>query len=235
MSVAATHPLQDVVLLEHADRGGAPFGLPTNAYALIAGDEALVVDAAFDYLMPALRELAEAGHCPVGMLLTHRHLAGNGDQALFAEFHETFDAPVMLHPLDAAHPQGSAAGVELTDPAASPLPEAFELEVIHFPGQTEGSVMLYRARDGLLVAGDSAMGTTIAQAQEGVRRLVRPPQRTSVDDAQLRACWEAFERDVHHVAPLHGKPQFGQPDLEELMRPLVREAPTADMHGDPVQ
>lgn len=231
MRVRTGHLLDDLVWLEHSDPGGAPAGLSTNAYALLSGDEALVVDADADYLLSPLAELAAAGHKPVGLVLSHRHLVGDGD--VLAAFRDAYGAPVLLHPLDASHPQALFAGVEFADPAASPLPRRFGLEVIHFPGQTEGSVMLYRERDGLLLAGDSAMGTTTPQAERGLRRFVRPPQDTSVDDARLREEWLGFERrPVRHLAPLHGTPQVGHPDGEELMGTLARAAPTVGMTGE---
>lgn len=230
MTVRIARLLDDLVRLEHSDPGGEPAGLSTNTYVVLAGDEALVVDAAFEYLLAPLAELDEAGSRPVGLVLSHRHLAGHGD--LFAAFQAAYDAPVLLHPLDAAHPQARAAGLAFADTEASPLLDRFGLEAIHFPGQTEGSVLLYRERDGLLLAGDSAMGTTAPQAEQGLRRLVRPPEPTSLDDDQLREQWLAFGRPVRHLAPYHGSPQIGQSDIERLMRPLVRGAPTADVTGD---
>jgi glyoxylase-like metal-dependent hydrolase (beta-lactamase superfamily II) len=231
MTVETIQPLDDLVWFKHSDRGGEPAGLSTNAYALVSDSGALLVDTMFEFLLPTVAQLADRGHSPVGLMLTHRHVASNGD--IFSRFVETYPVPLLLHPADAAHPQAKASGVAFGDPHASDLPARFGLEVLDFPGQTEGSIALYRERDGLFIAGDAAMGTTTAQAENGLRRLVRPPLHTSVDDAQLRAGWLVFDRPLRHVAPLHGTPQFDQPDLITLMRPLSREAPTADMHGDP--
>ncbi|WP_020667527.1 MBL fold metallo-hydrolase [Amycolatopsis nigrescens] len=231
--VRVTWPLDDLVLLEHADPGGAPHGLPTNTYAVLAGDRALIVDASVEYLSGPLGELADAGFRPAALAFTHHHLPVNGDADFIRRFSGEFGIPVLMHRLDIAHPLAKRTGLAFTDvEAGSPL-APFGLEVLHFPGQTEGSVLFYRERDGLLLAGDSAMGPTQDQAGDGLRRLVRTPWDTSVDDEALRQNWQRFRLPVRHVAPLHGKPQFHQPDLAELMKPLVRAAATEGMTGEP--
>jgi hypothetical protein len=232
MSVETIKLLDDLLWFKHSDRGGAPSGLCTNAYALVSDSGTLLVDTMFEFLLPAVEKLTERGHPPVGLVLTHRHVAVNGD--IFPRFVDTYDVPLLLHPADAADEHVKASGFVFADPHASDLPALFGLEALDFPGQTEGSIALYRERDGLFLAGDAAMGTTTPQAQDGLRRLVRPPLRTSVDDGQLRAGWLTFDRPLRHVGPLHGTPQFDQPDLTVLMEPLTREAPTADMYGDPI-
>lgn len=223
--------LEDLILLEHADPGARRVQMSTNAYVLLAEGKALVVDAAFDYLLPPIREIAREGHPPAGLVLSHRHLAGNGD--LFRAFEEEFGVPVFLHPLDAGHEQSRGAGVEFQDPMASPLFGEFGVEVIHFPGQTEGSVMLYRGRDGLLLTGDSAMGPTRPQAAGGTERLIRTPAFTSVDDGRLRRNWLGFDRPVSHVGPYHGGVYANRAggEMEGIMRPLKREEPTRGMEG----
>lgn len=248
--------LDDLLLLEHEDPGSRKDGMSTNSYALLengsgaAGGEALLVDATFDYLMPSVRELAERGYRPAAIVLTHRHiLAGNGTMLddLAAEFG---DVPVLLHPIDVAYsvrddphaadhpleniePSKAAPGVGFLDPIGDPtgasLLAGFGVEALHFPGHTEGSVVLYRERDGLLLSGDAAMGTTVRQAAAGIEEVVRPWPFMSVDDARLRRAWLGFERPVSHLAPYHGRTAYlDRPaeEMREIMRPLTREEPT---------
>ncbi len=232
MEEASTGPrrlLEDLVLLEHDDPGGRAVGRSTNAYLLLSGDRALVVDAAFAYLLPAVRQVADQGYPPAGLFLTHRHLAGNGD--LFRAFEREFDAPVFLHPEDAGHPQARSAGVDFQDPTRSAmLSGEFGLQVVPFAGHTGGGAMLYRERDGLVLAGDSAMGTTRPQAAEGLEHLIRPPVQTSADDERLRQNWIGFGLPVSHVGPYHGNAYIGRGnDLAKIMRPLTRDEPTVGM------
>ena len=89
--------------------------------------------------------------------------------------------------------------------------------------------MLYSTNNvGLLLTGDSAMGTTADQAKAGLDRLIRPLIETSVDDAELRRQWLAFDRPVATVLPFHGTGYVDRPaaDLASIMRPLVRSEPT---------
>lgn len=221
--------LEDVVLLEHDDPGGRAAGRSTNSYVLLSRGKSLVVDAAFGYLLPAIRRVADEGYPPAGLFLSHRHLAGNGD--LFGAFGREFGAPVFLHPLDAGHPQARSAGVRFEDPTrGATLSEEFGVEVVLFPGHTEGGAMLYRGRDGLVLAGDSAMGPTGPQAADGLERLIRPPIETNVDDEQLRLNWMGFARPVSHLGPYHGNAYMGRGDeLARIMRPLTREEPSRGM------
>ncbi|HZO36025.1 MAG TPA: MBL fold metallo-hydrolase [Solirubrobacteraceae bacterium] len=230
MTVHTTPLLDDLVLFEHADPGAQAAQLSTNTYAVLADGASLIVDASFEYLLPAIAELAAAGRPPAGLVLSHRHLAGNGDA--FAAFMSLFDAPVLMHPFDIAHPQALRAGIAFADITASDIPARFGLDVIHFPGQTEGSIMLYRPRDALLITGDSAMGTTKPQDREGLRRLVRAPAQTSISDELLRRNWERFDLPIAHIAPYHGTPVMSAGELlPELLASLRRPEPTIDGSG----
>ena len=89
--------------------------------------------------------------------------------------------------------------------------------------------MLYSTNNGgLLLTGDSASGTSADQAKAGLERLIRPPIDTSVDDAELRKQWLAFDRPVATVLPFHGTGYVDRStaDLASIMQPLVRSEPT---------
>jgi hypothetical protein len=95
--------------------------------------------------------------------------------------------------------------------------------------------MLYSPKHGgILLTGDSASGTSSDQARAGLERLIRPPIDTSVDDAELRRQWLAFDRPVATVLPYHGAGYIDRPPAEliSIMQPLVRSEPT---HWDEFQ
>ena len=258
MITTAAHPepqalLDDLLLMEHEDPGSRKDGMSTNSYALLGGGaegEALLVDAAFDYLLPSIREVAERGYRPAGMVLTHRHVLAGNDGMLDDLQAEFGDVTVLLHPVDAAYsvaddphaadhpleniePLKAAPGVGFLDPVGDPEGRAllarFGVEALHFPGHTEGSVALYRQRDGLLLPGDAAMGTTVRQAALGVEEVVRPWPFMSVADARLREGWLAFDRPVSGLAPYHGRTAYlGRPagEMRRITRHLTRREPT---------
>jgi glyoxylase-like metal-dependent hydrolase (beta-lactamase superfamily II) len=135
----------------------------------------------------------------------------------------------LLHPIDARHEQALAAGIPFDNPIGHRLLSEFGFEALLFPGQTAGSIMLYSTNSGgLLLTGDSASGTSADQAKVGLERLIRPPIETSVDDAELRRQWLAFDRSVATVLPFHGTGYVDRPAavLASIMRPLVRSEPT---------
>ncbi|MGH9982382.1 MAG: universal stress protein [Nitrososphaeraceae archaeon] len=116
-----------------------------------------------------------------------------------------FKIPVSFHPIDAGHQQALVSGIQFENPVGHPVLSEFGFDVLLFPGQTAGSIMLYPTNNGgLLLTGDSAMGTTADQAKAGMERLVRPSIETSLDDAELRRQWQFFNRPVATVLPFHG-------------------------------
>ena len=136
---------------------------------------------------------------------------------------------MLLHPIDASHQQALTSGIQFENPVGHPVLGEFGFETGRFHGQTAGSIVLYSTKTGgLLLTGDSAMGTTANQAKAGLERLVRPPIETSVDDAELRRQWIAFHRPVATVLPFHGTGYVNRPvvDLASIMLLLVRSEPT---------
>ena len=219
----------DVVLLPHVEPFAAAHGMAANAYALLHAGGAVLVDAPFADLLPALAALADAGHPPAALVLTHRHVAAQAD-ALADVLRAAGGIPVYLHPADAAHPQGAAAarrwGVRFADPLAEPglaAGAAWDAEVLAFPGHTAGHVALYRAAaGGVLVTGDAAMGPSVAEAAAGRAGVVRPPVTLSEDDGAIRRAWERFDRPLAVIAPYHGQPLAGPPAALERARVVLR-------------
>src|SRR5579863_1941599 len=169
-----TELCDDIVLLEHSDPGARRAQLSTNAYAVLRPGRALFIDTNVTPLLAFVRQLASRGFTPAALVISHRHVAGNGDalRALAKEF----KMPVLMHPREAEHPQARVAQVSYQNPLGHPLLVEFGLEAIHFPGHTLGHIALYSAeKSGRLFTGDAAMGTTASQAASGIEWLIRPP------------------------------------------------------------
>jgi glyoxylase-like metal-dependent hydrolase (beta-lactamase superfamily II) len=222
-----THLRPDLVLIECSDPGAQAAHISTNTYALLNVGRMLLVDTNVSSLLPFVRQLSDDGFAPAALVLSHRHVVGLGDA--IGDISTEFKIPVLIHPIDAGHQQALASGIQFENPVGHPVLGEFGFEALLFPGQTAGSVVLYSTKHGgLLLTGDSAMGTTADQAKAGLERLVRPPIETSVDDAELRRQWLAFDRPVATVLPFHGTGYVDRPaaDLASIMRPLVRSEPT---------
>lgn len=217
----------DIVLIEYSDAGAEEAHLSTNTYALLNAGRMLLVDANVSSLLPFVRQLSDNGYSPAALVLSHRHVVGLGDA--IGDLSTEFKIPVLLHPIDAGHQQALVSGIQFENPVGHPVLGEFGFEALLFPGQTAGSVVLYSTKHGgILLTGDSAMGTTADQAKDGLERLVRPPMETSVDDAELLEQWLAFDRPVATVLPFHGTGYIDRQaaDLASIMRPLVRREPT---------
>ncbi len=221
--------LQDnLFVLPHYEAEALAHGLPANAYALLSGPNAILVDAVFADIVPGLQTLISKGCRPVALVLTHRHVAAQAD--LLPEIARTFHIPVFLHPIDAAHPQAKQTGFPYSDPAGASLFADLGIEIRLFPGHTEGHVALYtKQAGGLLIAGDCAVGPTIAEAADRWT-LVRPPVFLNVDDDELRQAWEGLSLPVSAIVTYHGVPRTDVPErIPEALQSLRRKQATATL------
>jgi glyoxylase-like metal-dependent hydrolase (beta-lactamase superfamily II) len=222
-----THLRPDIVLIEHSDPGAEDVHLSTNTYALLNAGRMLLVDTNVSLLLPFVRQLSDDGFSPAALVITHRHVVALGDA--LSDLKTEFKIPLLLHPIDAKHKQAVAAGIPFENPIGHEVLSEFGFEALLFPGQTAGSIMLYSIKNGgILLTGDSASGTSADQAKAGLEHLIRPPIDTSVDDAELRRRWLAFDRPVATVLPFHGTGYIDRSaaDLASIMQSLVGSEPT---------
>ena len=130
---------------------GGTWDVDNNVWVIGDDDEVVIVDAAH---AAAKIVDAVAGRSVVAVVVTH----GHDDHVTVApELAHTLYAPVLLHPGDdmlwkATHPEerywnldaGQRIGVAGT-----------EIEIIHTPGHSPGSVCLYLPEAGVLFSGDT--------------------------------------------------------------------------------
>jgi hydroxyacylglutathione hydrolase len=139
--------------------------LSTNVYVLAdpASREAIAIDTA----TPSLAWIADALEARSWTLKlivsTHGHWDHVGDNAAIATH---TGAPIAVHPADRhrlEHPEPlfapfeivpSVPAVELAEGGLVRFGE-IQLQVLHTPGHTEGSVCMLSADDGLLFSGDT--------------------------------------------------------------------------------
>jgi len=177
---------ENLALLEYSDPGAVRARMSTNGFALLADKHMLLFDTGAEELLPLINQLRGQGFSPRGLVLSHRHIAGAGGAV--PTIPREYGVPVLLHPLDARHPQAMAAGIAYEDPVGHPLLTAFGAEVVFLSGHTAGSIGLYLPHaGGTLLAGDAAMGPTAVQTANGVEYLIRPPVMMNVNDAELRS------------------------------------------------
>ena len=203
-------------------------GRPPNSFALLFEDYSVLFDAPYSWTLAGIKELANQGYPPRVLVLSHRNVAGQGDA--FVTLQEDYNLPILLHPDDASHLEAKRSGVEFGNPMEDETLRESGLEVIHFPGHTAGSVMLYWSEHGgVLLAGDCAAGPGPRQDQEPPR-LERTPGPTEEMTEQLAEQWRMFSRPLRTVCPLHGTLYQDRDDLGEIMRPLY-DAPPMDPTG----
>jgi glyoxylase-like metal-dependent hydrolase (beta-lactamase superfamily II) len=149
---------------EHAVRieVGAFGPWETNAYLVWDGrsDEALVMDPGMDAAAALVARAAKIGLRIHLIAISHGHIDHIFDNAALKE---ASGAPLAIHPDDAYRLSGeNIYGLQVeASVAEQDLHEGDSLAigdlrfgVLHTPGHTEGSVCLYEADRGLLLAGD---------------------------------------------------------------------------------
>jgi glyoxylase-like metal-dependent hydrolase (beta-lactamase superfamily II) len=179
-------------------------GHSVNGYAVVADGRMLLVDTVFRRQLEEVRELRSEGLSVAGLVLTHRHVAAHAD-ALRA-VHAELRVPIYLHPLDAAHPHARNKGIAFRDPCADgeALLASFGAVALHFPGHTDGHVLLcWSGHGGVVFAGSAAVGPA-ADAPAGLPS--RPPAAFSGDDGLLQRGWAAFDHPFASLCPYHGAP-----------------------------
>ncbi|KIT18231.1 hypothetical protein [Jannaschia aquimarina] len=176
---------------------------PLNSYAIRVnggdGPRTILMDAPFSWLMDDLR--ARHAEAPIlAHVLSHSDLAASGDA--FADQDAAFSAPVLLHPAD-RNDDARALSVELHDPMGHPA--LADVEAIHMPGHTPGSVMLHLAGERTLLTGDSAVGPGPEQ-EATPPRLQRPKMAPDDEAVFCDAISQLLDRlpTLEAVLPLHG-------------------------------
>ena len=202
-----TQPLiGPVVMLPQAGSATGGSKRPLNSYAVLRDGYSVLFDAPFSWVVDGVQRLADDGHPPLACVLSHRDLAASGDA--FADLASEFGVSILLHPDDQATVAAKEADVAWGDPTtgqgAAILADA-DLELIHIPGHSPGSVMLYLADDGgVVLAGDSAVGPGPEQADQ-TPRLQRPIKAD--EDPRFIETWRRTisRLPIAAVLPLHGQ------------------------------
>ena len=180
-----------------------------QSYALLRDGQMILVDAVHAATRAAVDRWRET-HAPALLLLTHSDLVSQAFGSL-GELSDWLGAPVLIHSAD--RPGGAGRSVE----EAGDLLDAHDLEAVHIPGHTPGSVALYARPERTLFAGDAAVG---ARYDDDAGGFTHPPI-SDADWPAFRAGWDGIDAPVRAVLPLHGRPAFAVEDFDALRRDLV--------------
>ncbi|ADG98910.1 conserved hypothetical protein [Segniliparus rotundus DSM 44985] len=130
---------------------GGSWAVDNNIWLVGDDSEVLVVDAAHE-AAPIIA--AVAGRKVLAVVCTHGH---NDHVTVAPQLSEELDAPLLLHPGDDVLWRQTHPGVrygELSDGLRIPVAGA-DVQVIHTPGHSPGSVCLHAPEAGVLFSGDT--------------------------------------------------------------------------------
>ncbi len=120
-SPKAQYLYDDLVLLPQAGATTGGSGHPPNSFAVLFEGYSILFDAPYSWTLGGIRELADKGHPPKALVLSHRNVAGQGDA--YGALKEAYALPILLHPDDASHPEAKQAGVDFSDPITNEVLE----------------------------------------------------------------------------------------------------------------
>jgi glyoxylase-like metal-dependent hydrolase (beta-lactamase superfamily II) len=184
--------------------------LNTNAYVIydVSTLEALVIDPATDEILPKISDLISSGLKVVGIIATH----GHADHVCGVKgLRELVGCRFMLHELDVEVLKESVEwalewGIDISFNDVRPdillkggevlRLGSDEVQIIHTPGHTPGSITIYIPSSKVLFTGDTLF-------KESVGRIDLPGGSWDKLVNSLRMLVTRFERDVV-VYPGHG-------------------------------
>ncbi|WP_299414767.1 MBL fold metallo-hydrolase [uncultured Sulfitobacter sp.] len=178
---------------------------PPNSYAISGSTGTLLFDAVFSWNLDAIEAMISTAHPPLALVLSHRHLVSSGDA--FHEIKEHYELPVLLHPDDHTCPSMSRLPMAVGDPTGGKGLEILQgvgAQLIHIPGHTAGSIMLYLPqKGGILLTGDAAVGPGPIQPDQ-TPRLERPIGADT--DPCFIPIWKEVvgSLPIAAILPLHG-------------------------------
>lgn len=202
-----------IVMLPQEGAISGPTGRPLNSFAILKSGLFLLFDSPFSWTLPGVRDLVKQGRSPTGSFISHSDLAQVGDA--FTTLKEEFQLTSMLHAVDQTVASVNGCDFQFDDPAMTDVLHGLNLELIHIPGQTSGSMMLYDSSDGFLLAGDSVVGPGPNQSTQ--LPVLKRPRMQQEDNDRFCAQWGQIvkDRDVRGILPLHGQ-GFSQTQLGKL-------------------
>lgn len=172
-----------------------------------------------------IQELLQDGFTVSALLLTHSDLVDQSYTSMKQLSQDLGGAPIFIHPLDS---KKSASDLE-DILQKNEIFDRFAISVYHTPGHTGGSVMIHsKINNGMLFTGDSAVGSPYDVDQY---YFERPPIADETRDQGLAKSWSVFTKPFKHILPLHGKPQFGltEGDQIDIILNLSKNEPTKSL------
>ena len=214
----------------------------SNVY-LAVGESAALVDAGFPMdSKRILRQLRKSDDgCPGLLVLTHYHIDHMGSARVLKD---AFGASVAAHEADADVIEGTSpydrfkvdvlrtlyyralaplfryenVMVETRLSDGDVIDTLGGLEVIHVPGHTAGSIMLFQEKKGILFSGDTL------RHENGVLQGPPPEFSPGVDEAFWHIKEKVLRLDFDVLLPGHGEPvvEGARARVEQMMRNLDR-------------
>lgn len=166
----------------------------------------LLIDTTGKGAEKGIKHLVEEGYKIKAILITNKEALRNTYAPLKTISEDAGGAPVFVHPVNSS--DTTFAVKDIT--ARNDVFEHFSIAVDDFPSASgESSVIYCGINEGMVFAGNSALGSGYDEKEE---KIHRPDLKSENKNFSLAESWRTYIREFRYFFPYRGKPQF---NLEE--------------------
>lgn len=191
------------------------FRVPKNrfrhgqSYALVQGEEVILIDAVHEITKSAVDKVIE-GKRVSAIILSHSDLIAQAFGSM-KEVSEWLNAPVFAHSADIGKHE-----IEDISRHREVL-ERHGLEFFYVPGHTLGSIIIHRENGNQLFVGDCAVGEDYGKKGNEFTHAPIPEEKWTA----FERAWNQIEEKVSQIFPLHGKPSLDLEDFDAFKQRLL--------------
>ncbi|HET8754189.1 MAG TPA: hypothetical protein VFM59_07485 [Salinimicrobium sp.] len=169
----------------------------------------ILIDTTEKGAQKAVKKLVEEGYKIKGILLTHKAAVDNAYASLKTISEDAGGAPIFTHPVNTHDAEFTTKDIN----AKNNIFEHFSISVRDFPAKNgEAAVIYSEINDGMVFAGNSAIGEDFESDKKGFNR---PDLGSENKNLSLAESWRTYMWEFSYFFPHQGKPGFNLSEGEQ--------------------
>lgn len=179
-----------------------------QGYAMrhLNGQDILLIDTIVKGAQKEVKHLVEEGYKIKAILITNKEALKNAYDSLKTISEDAGGAPIFAHPMNINDSSFPVKDITVKNK----IFDHFSIELDDFPSASgENTVIYSEINEGMVFAGNSAMGATYEEEGEKVKLVDTGSENKN---SSLAEAWRTYTREFRYFFPYKGKPVF---NLEE--------------------
>lgn len=180
----------------------------TQGYAIrhLNMKDMLLIDTTGKGAQKGIKHLVEEGYKIKAIIITNKEALRNVYAPLKTISEDAGGAPIFTHSVNSSDISFAVKDIN----ARNDIFEHFSIAVDDFPSASGESTVVYCGlNEGMVFAGNSAVGSDYEEEAEEIRR---PDLKSENKNLSLAESWRTYIREFRYFFPFRGKPKF---NLEE--------------------